>query len=171
MVIDVIINLSRRHKCILSVNRTDWIHTSHPMGCKILLEVIQFWDTTKRLSCSKTKTPTNPPIQPVKESSQGRCSQLSWLCGKQKDIWWDKVTHLPSYKVFWVLAIRALYYLFGPLPPTTTFFDPDRLVFSFLCLYIMEDTEFDVLVIGTSLTESIVAAYAIATHVISQRRN
>ena len=30
----------------------------------------------------------------------------------------------------------------------------------------MEDTEFDVLVIGTSLTESIVAAYVIATHAV-----
>jgi len=30
----------------------------------------------------------------------------------------------------------------------------------------MEDTEFDVLVIGTSLTESIVAAYAITTYVL-----
>lgn len=41
--------------------------------------------------------------------------------------------------------------------------EPSHLVIAFLCLYVMEDTEFDVLVIGTSLTESIVAAYALAT--------
>ena len=32
----------------------------------------------------------------------------------------------------------------------------------------MEDTEYDVLVIGTSLTESIVAAYALATYALPE---
>jgi len=64
-----------------------------------------------------------------------------------------------------VSTIRALYLL--DRRHGATF----RLVFSFLCLYIMEGTEFDVLMIATSLTESIVAAYAIATHAISQSRN
>lgn len=46
--------------------------------------------------------------------------------------------------------------------------EPSRLAIASLRSYDMEDTEFDVLVIGTSLTESIVAAYALATHVLPE---
>jgi len=65
----------------------------------------------------------------------------------------------PAHFIYWTAATRC---------KVPRHLDPDPLVFSFLCLYIMEDIEFDVLLIDTSLTESVTAAYAIATYAISQ---
>lgn len=77
LVIDDFINLSQHHVChgcILFVVSYRLDPPSHPMGCKTLFRghtVLVIYNK----EVVRSKTPTNPPIQLVKESSQGTCKR------------------------------------------------------------------------------------------------